>query len=130
MSKASATAERHFTAEMIREHAARSQLQPYERPNEALKHYRDNLEIGFLLQVFQLNLDLEPDTLLIRKVTHDSGEEFHFEQGAPPVAFSWSQMLLATGQKFEHVVGVGVAAVQMFVRPNSYDHHRGHAFFK
>ena len=127
---ASATAEKIFSAVMIREHAARSPPQPFERFNEALKHYRDLFEVGFIPQVFQHNLDLEPDTLLIRKVTHGSGEEFHFEAGTPPVAFSWSQMLLATGQKFEHVVGVGVVAVLMFVRPDSYDHCRGHAFVK
>ena len=125
----SATAEKLFTAQMIREHAARLQPpQPFERPNEALKHYRDRFEIGFIPTVFQHILDLEPAFLLIRKVNHGTGEEFHFEAGAPPVAFSWSQMLLATGQKFEHVVGVGVVAVLMFVRPNSYDHHRGHSF--
>ena len=125
----SATAEKLFTAQMIREHAARLQPpQPFERPNEALKHYRDRFEIGFIPTVFQHILDLEPAFLLIRKVTHGTGEEFHFEAGAPPVAFSWSQMLLATGQKFEHVVGVGVVAVLMFVRPNSYDHCRGRAF--
>ena len=125
----SATAEKLFTAQMIREHAARLQPpQPFERSNEALKHFRDRYEIGFIPQVFQHILDLEPAFLLIRKVTHGTGEEFHFEAGAPPVAFSWSQMLLATGQKFEHVVGVGVVAVLMFVRPNSYDHHRGHSF--
>ena len=126
---ASATAEKVFTAQMIREHAAMLQPpQPCERPNEALKHYRDRFEIGFIPTVFQHILDLEPAFLLIRKVNHGTGEEFHFEAGAPPVAFSWSQMLLATGQKFEHVVGVGVVAVLMFVRPNSYDHHRGHSF--
>ncbi len=131
MSKASATAERLLTAEMIREHAARSQPpQPYERSNEALKHFRDLLELGFLPPVFQQNLDLEPDPLLIRKVTHGRGEELRFDQGVPPVAFSWSQMLLATGQQFEHAVGVGAVAVQMFVRRNSYDHHRGHSFVK
>jgi hypothetical protein len=127
----SATAEKIFTVPQIREHAARLQpVQPFERPNEALKHYRDRFEICFMPQVFQHILDLEPAFLLIRKVTHGTGEEFHFEAGAPPVAFSWSQMLLATGQQFEHVVGVGVVAVLMFVRPNSYDHHRGHSFVK
>ena len=128
---ASATAEKLFTAQMIREHAARFQPpQPFERSNEALKHFRDRYEIGFIPQVFQHILDLEPASLLIRKVTHGTGEEFHFEEGAPAVAFSWSQMLLATGQQFEHVVGVGVVAVLMFVRPNSYDHHRAHSFVK
>ena len=127
----SATAEKIFTVPQIREHAARLQpVQPFERPNEALKHYRDRFEICFMPQVFQHILDLEAAFLLIRKVTHGIGEEFHFEEGAPAVAFSWSQMLLATGQQFERVVGVGVVAVLMFVRPNSYDHHRAHSFVK
>ena len=104
--------------------------QPFERPNEALKDYRDRFEIGFLPTQSQHILDLEPGFLLIRKVTKGKGEEFHFEAGARPVPFSWSQMLLATGQMFEYVVGVGVVAVLMFVRPNSYDHWRGSAFVK
>jgi hypothetical protein len=128
---ASATAEKVFTAQMIREHAAMLQPpQPFERPNEALKDYRDRFEIGFLPTQSQHILDLEPGFLLIRKVTKGKGEEFHFEAGARPVPFSWSQMLLATGQMFEYVVGVGVVAVLMFVRPNSYDHWRGSAFVK
>ena len=127
----SAIAEKIFTGPMIREHAARLQpVQPFERSNEALKHFRDRFEICFMPQVFQHILDLEAAFLLIRKVTHGIGEEFHFEEGAPAVAFSWSQMLLATGQQFEQVVGVGVVAVLMFVRPNSYDHHRASSFVK
>jgi hypothetical protein len=128
---ASATAEKVFTAHIIREHAAMLQPpQPFERPNEALKHYRDRFEISFIPTESQYILDLEPGFLLIRKVTKGQGEEFHFEAGAAAVAFSWSQMLLATGQQFERVVGVGVVAVLMFVRPNSYDHHRAHSFVK
>ncbi len=87
---ASAIADKLFSAAMIQEHGARSQQQPDERSNEALKHYRDILEIGFQAIALEQNLDLEPDTLLIRKCTHDSGEGVHFEQGAHPVAFSWS----------------------------------------
>ena len=57
---ASATAVKLFTAEMIREHADRAVAQPWSRSNEALKHFRDLLEIGFVPQVFQQNLELEP----------------------------------------------------------------------
>ena len=130
MSKASATAERRFTAEMIRAHAAMSPAQPFERSNEALKHFRDCLEIGFAPTAHELNLELEPNTIAIRKVTHGSGEEFQFEQGAAAVPFSWSQMLLLTGLSFDEVVGVGVMAVKMFARPDSYDHQRAAAYRK
>ena len=42
--------------------------------------------------------------------------------------FSWSQMLVATGQSFDEVVGVGVVAVKVFARPYSYDEKRAVAY--
>ena len=130
---ASATAEKLFTAEMIREHAARSVAQTWSRPNEALKHYRDLMESFLQPLAFESsNLDLEPDTLLIRQCIHDRGAdrgaEFHFSRGNDTVPFSWSQMLLATDQRFEEVVGVGVVAVKLIARPCSYDRKRAEAW--
>ena len=37
-------------------------------------------------------------------------------------------MLLATGQSFDEVVGVGVVAVKVFARPYSYDHKRADVY--
>ena len=51
-----------------------------ERSNEALKHFRDRMETGFIPTAYELNLDLEQNTIAIRKCTHGCGEEFHFEQ--------------------------------------------------
>ena len=125
---ASATAERRFTAEMILEHAERSPAQPWSRSNEALKHLRDGMEIFLQPRAFEQNLDLDPATLQICKCIHDRGAEFHFSRGDDTVPFSWSQMLLATGQSFDEVVGVGVVAVKVFARPYSYDHKRAAAY--
>ena len=118
---------------MIREHADRSVAVPWSRHNEALKHFRDGLET--FLQPVALessNLDLEADVLLIRKSIHDRwadrGAEFHFSRGNDTVPFSWSQMLLVTGQSFDEVVGVGVVAVKLIARPCSYDRKRAEAW--
>jgi hypothetical protein len=136
MSKASATAEvasatavKLFTAEMIREHADRSDNQPHSRSNEALKHFRDLLEL-FLqpVAIESSNLDLEADVLPIRKSIHDRGAQFHFSKGNDTVPWSWSQMLLATGQWFEEVVGDGVVAVKVIARPGSFDSKRAEAW--
>ena len=78
---ASATAERRFTAEMIREHADSSLAQTWSRSNEALKHFRDGMEIFLQPRAFEQNLDLDPATLPIRKCIHDRGAEFHFSRG-------------------------------------------------
>ena len=142
MSKASATAEvasatavKLFTAEMIREHADRSDNQPHSRSNEALKHFRDLLEL-FLqpVAIESSNLDLEADVLPIRKSIHDRGEdrgaEFHFSRGDDTVLWSWSQMLLGTGLRFEEVVGDGVVAVKVIARPGSFDSKRAEAWVR
>ena len=42
--------------------------------------------------------------------------------------FSWSQMLLATDQRFEEVVGDGVVAVKVIARPCSFDSKRAEAW--
>ena len=125
---ASATAERRFTAEMIREHAARSLAQTWSRNTEALKHFRDLMETFLQPRAFEQNLDLDPATLPIRKCIHDRGAEFHFSRGDDTVPFSWSQMLLVTGQSFDEVVGVGAVAVKVFARPYSYDDKRAAAY--
>ena len=127
---ASATAGMCFTAEMIRAHSASSQTQPYERSNEALKRFRDTMEIGFEPTALEKDFDLQPPTISVRKCTHGRGEEFHFEQGALALPWSWSQMLLATGSRFDEVVGEGVVAVKLFARPDSYDHMRAAAYIK
>jgi hypothetical protein len=127
---ASATAVVCFTAQMIQKHAASSQHQPKERSNEALKHLRDTMKVGFAPTTHEKDLRLSPPSIAVRKYTHDRGEEFRFEQGAPAEQWLWSQMLLATGPQFDEMVGVGVVAVKLFARPDSYDHQRAAAYVK
>ena len=127
-SVASATAERCFTAEMIRAHAGMSPEQPWHRSNEALKHFRDRMESCLQPRPFEMVLDLDPATFQVRKCIHDSGAAFQFSRGNDTVPFSWSRMLLATGRSFDEVVGMGELAVMMSARQNSYDNKRSDAF--
>ncbi len=69
---APATAGTIYSAEMVRQHAARSQPQPRHRPNEALKHLlklseQNSTTVGELL------LDVAPALLHVRECTHDRG---------------------------------------------------------
>ena len=76
--------------------AAQAQMQPKERSNEALKHYRDLVETS---GTHGVHIPLNTPTVLVRKCTHGRGEEFSFEADPPLVPWSWPQMLVRLGDK-------------------------------
>ena len=91
--------------------AARTPPEPHERPNNALKHYRDRYESPEgVPNGMSVSIDLQCDSVLIRECTHGCGEQFWFEEGAGMVPWSWRQMLTGLGDRGENVVGPGFAA--------------------